>query len=149
MKTYFAMESLGKNSTNNDFRVFGSKEEMLNDEHRHLEYYSQFKTDANVWSYEAYSFDPSAINISALVNLLDEQAAEAMGIDTDALYSEIVGDEQTADKLDAYSEELAYQMKQWLRFEKLTPEVVSYIDLAQSDNCVWFFNLIETGSSDT
>lgn len=79
---------------------------------------NQIDNTVNVWS----------IDLDVLVDLLDEQAAELMGIDTDALYSDIVGDVQTVDKLESYSSELSYYIKQWLKYERMTPAVASYIN---------------------
>lgn len=147
MKTYFALGETA-NSTNNDATIFNSKEEMLNYVHLNLEQFKKhFKTGTNVYHYECYEFDTNSINLDALVECLDDQAAEAMGIDTDAIYDEIVGDEQTSEKLEAYSNELAYQMKQWLKFEKLTPEVATAIYFAESENNLEFLTLIEEGAS--
>ena len=142
MKTYFSLTET-TNSTNNDATIFNSKEEMLNYEHLNLEQFKKhFKT---VYHYGCYEFDSNSTNLDQLVECLDEQVAERMGIDTDAIYDEIVGDEQTAEKLEAYSNELTFQMKQRLKFEKLTPEVATAIYFAESENNSEFLTLIEGG----
>lgn len=143
MKTYFSLEETAS-STNNDATIFSSKEEMLNYEHLNLK---QFKTGTNVYYYECYEFDPNSINLDQLVECLDDQAIVAMGIDAGTIYDEIVGGEQTAKKLEAYSNELSYQMKQWLKFEKLTPKVATAIYFAESENNAEFLTLIEEGAS--
>ena len=135
MKTYVVFTETA-NSTNNDATIFNSKEEMLN----YLEQLNKhFKT---VYHYGCYEFDSNSTNLDQLVECLDEQAAERMGIDTDAIYVEIVGDEPTAEKLEAYSNGLAYQMKQRLKFEKLTPEVATAIYFAEHETNAEFLTLI-------